>query len=32
MITLVPLIVFLISKHWVFAGGVAGERRCDAAC
>lgn len=31
MVGIVPLIVFLISKHWVFAGSAAGRRRCDLA-
>ena len=31
MIGIVPLIVFLLSKHWVFAGSAAGRRRCDLA-
>ena len=31
MVGIVPLIVFLISKHWVFAGSAAARRRCDLA-
>ena len=31
MVTAVPLIIFVISKHWVFAGGAADELRCDPA-
>ena len=31
MVTAVPLIIFVISKRWVFAGGTADELRCDPA-